>query len=223
MQDGEFLPSLSNSGRMPLLASKKRISCHSSPICHEKYYREYLIASLPNLKILDNLPIGKIDQDRARIVFAEHFEYLPYKRKNEESVVNILYKREIRANRTHVNTSKEKQFYASGNSRAYYRRSLSAAKMGSSPWPAVHSLSRSGYVSRDERRSFRPRQFEYHPSNSSIMVFGTLDGEVVVVNHETENIVSYTPSLGAMNSILGLCWLKNYPSKVSYCYYKTIK
>lgn len=214
MQDGEFLPSLSNSGCMPLLSAKKRISCHSSPICHEKYYREYLIASLPNLKILDNLPIEKVDQDSARIIFAQHFEYLPYKRKNKESVVNILHKREIRASRAHVNTSKEKQFYASGNSRAYYRRSLSAAKMGSSPWPAVHSLSRSGYVSRDERRSFRPRQFEYHPSNSSIMVFGTLDGEVVVVNHETENIISYTPSLGAMNSILGLCWLKAYPSKL---------
>lgn len=46
------------------------------------------------------------------------------------------------------------------------------------------------------------------------MVFGTLDGEVIVINHESEKLVSYIPSLGAMNSVLGLCWLKNYPSKV---------
>lgn len=197
---------------MRLFAPKKRISCHSSPICYEKYYREYLIASLPNLKILDNVPIERIDQDRARVIFSEHFEYLPYKRKSRESVVSILHKREIRAKRTHQETS-----YVSGNSQSSYHRSLSAAKLGSSPWPALHPLSRLGYVARDERRSFRPRQFEYHPSDSSLMVFGTLDGEVVVVNHEAEKIVSYIPSLGAMNSVLGLCWLKHYPSKVLYC------
>ncbi|XP_063934889.1 protein DWD HYPERSENSITIVE TO UV-B 1 isoform X2 [Daucus carota subsp. sativus] len=45
------------------------------------------------------------------------------------------------------------------------------------------------------------------------MVFGTLDGEVVAMTHESEKIVSYIPSLGAMNSVLGLSWLKKYPSK----------
>ncbi|XP_071930933.1 protein DWD HYPERSENSITIVE TO UV-B 1 isoform X1 [Coffea arabica] len=214
IQDEVPLPSSSNSKHMPCSASRKFNSCHSSPICYEKYYREYMIASLQNLKNLDNLPIEKIDRERAKAVFSEHFEYQPYKRQNKENVVRILYKREIRATHTQAGSSREKLSYSSCDSPSYYSRSLSAAKMGSSAWPALHPLSWLGNPLRDERRSFRPRQFEYHPSDSSLMVFGTLDGEVVVVNHESENIVSYMPSLGIMNSVLGLCWLKKYPSKL---------
>lgn len=178
-----------------------------------------MIASLQNLKKLDNLPIEKIDKDRAKELFSQHFEYLPYKRQNKESVLNILHKREIRGNHTQVGIPRQKLSYLSRMSPSYYSRSLSAAKMGSSAWPALHPLSWLGNPLRDERRSFRPRQFEYHPSDSSLMVFGTLDGEVVVVNHESENIISYIPSLGVMNSVLGLCWLKKYPSKVCFCYF----
>ncbi|XVE93466.1 hypothetical protein REPUB_Repub01dG0195300 [Reevesia pubescens] len=107
--------------------SLQYISELASPICFEKHYREYMIASIPQLRVLDNLPIRNIDREMA----------------NE----------------------------------------LSSKAVGVS-------------------------------SNSSLMVFGTLDGEVVVVNHENEKIVSYIPSLGAMNSVLGLCWLKKYPSKL---------
>lgn len=214
IHDELLQPSSSNSGHMSHVASRKCNSCHSSPICYEKYYREYMITSLRKLKRLDNLPIEKIERERANLVFLQHFEYLPYKRRNKESVISVLYKREIRASHTQVRTPTPNLFCGSQNSPSYYSRSLSAAKMGSSAWPSLHPLSSLGNAVRDERRSFRPRQFEYHPSDSSLMVFGTLDGEVVVVNHESENIVSYIPSLGLMNSVLGLCWLKTYPSKV---------
>ncbi|KAK2664932.1 hypothetical protein Ddye_003506 [Dipteronia dyeriana] len=194
--------------------SLKYISCHASPICFEKHYREYMIASLPKLKVLDNLLIRKIDRERATNTFSNYFEYLPYKRKQKESVVSILQKREIKASHAYVRTPMQKPSYSSGKSQYFYTRSLCAAKVGSSPWPLLHRLSISGYNPGDESRSFRPRQFEYHPSISCLMVFGTLDGEIVVVNHENEKIVSYIPSLGAMNSVLGLCWLKKYPSKL---------
>ncbi|KAE8008068.1 hypothetical protein FH972_004615 [Carpinus fangiana] len=194
--------------------SLKFISCHASPICFEKHYREYMIASLPHLKVLDNLPIRKIDRERATVTFSQYFEYLPYKRKHKESVVSILQKREIRASHNHVRTLKQKSSCTSGKSKYFYTRSLCAAKVGSSAWPFLHPLSISSNGLGDEGMNFRPRQFEYHPSDSSLMVFGTLDGEVVVINHEKEQIVSYIPSLGAMNSVLGLCWLKKYPSKL---------
>lgn len=193
--------------------SLKYISERASPICFEKHYREYMIASLQQLKVLDNLPIRNVDRERANITFSQHFEYLPYKRKHKESVVNILQKREIKASHNRLQTPKQRPSVCSGKSQYFYTRSLCAAKMGSSAWPFLHPLSISGSTG-DESRHFRPRQFEYHPSDSSLMVFGTLDGEVVVVNHEDEKIVSYIPSLGAMNSVLGLCWLKKYPSKV---------
>lgn len=194
--------------------SLKYISCHASPICFEKHYREYMIASLPQLKFLDNLLIRKVDRERATVAYTQYFEYLPYGRKHKESVVSILQNREIKASHSRGPTPKQRLSSSSGMSQYFYTRSLCAAKVGSSAWPFLHTLSVSGIDIGDESKSFRPRQFEYHTSISSLMVFGTLDGEIVVVNHENENIVSYIPSFGAMNSVLGLCWLKNYPSKV---------
>lgn len=179
-------------------APKNYISRDPSPICYEKHYRYYMIASLPSLVTLDNLPIGKVERERANHIFSSNFEYLPYKRHKKESVVSLLQKRESRA--------KLSQYC--------YSRSLCAAKMGSSAMPIIRPLSIRDDALRDDRRNFRPRQFEYHPSDPSLMVFGTLDGEVIVINHESGKIVSYIPSLGAMNSVLGLCWLKKYPSKV---------
>jgi hypothetical protein len=170
-----------------------------------------MIASLPNLKSLDNLPIRNIDRERATGIFYQYFEYLPYRWKSKESVLSILHKREIKSGRIKVHSSKRSPSHPHGTSQHFYTRSLSAAKLGSSTWPFLHPLSLSGF---ELDNGFRPRQFEYHPSDSSLMVFGTLDGEVVVINHESERIVSYIPSLGAMNSVLGLCWLKKYPSKV---------
>ncbi|KAG8645560.1 uncharacterized protein LOC110623972 isoform X3 [Manihot esculenta] len=192
----------------------KYISCHASPICYEKHYKEYMIASLPHLKTLDNLPIRKIDRERAAVTYSQYFEYLPYNRKYKESVVHILNKREIKESRTSLQTKNHKPSYPCRNSQSFYTRSFCAAKVSSSAWPSLHPLSVSGGDLGGGRRSFRPRQFEYHPSISSLLVFGTLDGEVVVVNHENDKIVSYVPSLGAMNSVLGLCWLKSYPSKL---------
>ncbi|KAG6408969.1 hypothetical protein SASPL_131997 [Salvia splendens] len=203
-----------NSSIRTSVVSKKYISRNPSPICYEKHYREYMIASLPNLKVLDNLPIGSDERGRANDIFTHHFEYLPYNRRSKDNVVSMLQKREIRANPSSIPASRKNCSSSSTKSQYFYSRSLSVAKMGS--WPTLHPLSIMGGLSRDERRSFRPRQFEYHPTDSRLMVFGTLDGEVVVINHESEKIVNYIPSLGAMNSVLGLCWLKKYPSKPWY-------
>jgi len=176
-----------------------------------------MVASLPLLEVLDNLPIGRKDREVARAIYSKHFEYLPYKRQVVQSAYHILHNREIATGCVPRISSKLNRSSVHGSNHSC-SRSLCAAKLGASPWPLLHPISNIGYISDEEIKTFRPRQFEYHPSDSSRMAFGTLDGEVAVINHENGNIVSYLPPLGARNSILGLCWLKKYPSKVCGCH-----
>ncbi|GJV95376.1 U2A'/phosphoprotein 32 family A [Tanacetum coccineum] len=110
---------------------------HPSLICFQKHYREYMIASLPRLGVLDNCRIGKSDREEPDCLF----------------------------------------------------KSLCAAKLGSSAWPILHPISNISQILKEE-------------------------GEVVVINHETGNVVNYVPSFNANKSVLGLCWLKRYPSKL---------
>ncbi|CAK7337772.1 unnamed protein product [Dovyalis caffra] len=191
------------------------VSYHPSPICFEKHYREYMVASLPHLEVLDNFPITKMDREKGRTTFTKYYEYLPYKLQNKQSVVTILQKREMGTTGTSCpNFSKSKQSYHYGKSQYFFTRSLSAAKLGSATWPLLHPLRTFSHIYKEGSKRLRARQFEYHPSDSSLMVFGTLDGEVVVINHESGKLVGYVPSTGNMNSVLGLCWLKKHPSKL---------
>ncbi|XP_047315806.1 uncharacterized protein LOC124919581 [Impatiens glandulifera] len=213
MQNEEF-STYSSSTLISSVGTKNYISNHPSPICYEKYYREYMIVSLSNLKVLDNLPITKIEKDRACSIFSQHFEYLAYRRKNRENLTSILHMRELRAKCAKFVNQKLKPHCTLAKSQSFYTRSLSAAKLDASPWPLLHPISVLSSTVGNDNRSFRPRQFEYHPSDPSLMACGTLDGEVVIINHENEKIVCYIPSLGAMNSVLGISWLKKYPSKL---------
>ncbi|KAG1342049.1 hypothetical protein COCNU_05G002780 [Cocos nucifera] len=194
-------------------APEKHPSHHPSPICFEKYYREYMIYSLPQLKVLDNFPVRNAEKEKAKAIFKKYYENVPYNRQQKESVVSILQRREVGSTAFYQKYSQVKQPYCR-ESHHSFSRSLSAAKVSSALQPHLHPISKFRSGSREETRSFRPRQFEYHPTRPGLMVFGTLDGELVVMNHESEKLVGYLPSAGALHSILGLCWLKKYPSKL---------
>lgn len=208
-----------DSGQMgPTDATKKYSSHRPSPshICFEKHYREYMIASLPHLKVLDNLPIENEDREAAKMIVSQYYEYLPYNRLYKENIVNVLQKREMGTSTGLRKPPKKMQKtpFFSEMSQCSFTRSISAAKVGSSAWPSLHSISKIRSIAKEETKSFRPRQFEYHPCNPSLMVFGTLDGELVIINHESGKLVSYLPSVGALHIVLGLCWIKKHPSKV---------
>lgn len=193
---------------------EKLIPYHPSPICSERHYREFMISSLPRLNVLDNMPISDLEKEKSKITFSQHYEYLPYDRRHRESVVGILQKRETGTSMV-FQSSRGSRTHSSRPCTDSFSRSLSAAKFGSNPWPRATAVSKVKRIINGESKSFRPRQFEYHPSDPSLMVFGTLDGELVAVNHESGKLVSYLPSSGGAGSILGLCWLRNHPSKVS--------
>ncbi|KAJ0982087.1 hypothetical protein J5N97_010342 [Dioscorea zingiberensis] len=190
-------------------------SHHPSPICFDKYYREYMISSLPCLKVLDNLSVSNTERENANLIFKKHYEFLPYNRQHKESVVSILLTREVGSNIFHrkVKPSQSLRHFSRGNCHSI-SRSISAAKVSSSPWPLLHLVSTLRNGLGEEIMAFNPRQFEYHPCNPSLMAFGTLDGELVVINHESQKLVGYLPSVGSLHSILGLCWLKSNPSKL---------
>ncbi|KAF6142409.1 hypothetical protein GIB67_033836 [Kingdonia uniflora] len=196
-------------------AVKNYVSHHPSPICFEKHYREFMVTSLPRLKVLDNMTIKSTEREIAKCIFSQYYEFLPYNRQRKENLVNILQNREMGAALSQLGRSTNlEQTCRSRKSQSFFSRSISAAKVGSSAWPLLHPLAKYSSISSEERKRFRPRQFEYHPTDSSLMVFGTLDGEIVAINHENGKLVGYLSSTGALNSVLGLCWLKMHPSKL---------
>ena len=62
-------------------------------------------------------------------------------------------------------------------------------------------------------KGFAPRQFEYSNAKPGQLVFGTLEGEVVVANHETNAVVAagVSATRGRADPILALAWLNNAP------------
>ena len=74
------------------------------------------------------------------------------------------------------------------------------------------------WSSRPICEGYRPRQFEYHPTRADLLVFGTMEGEVAVANHESNTVLNVDRWAQGQdheghNSILGLCWLRRHPTK----------
>lgn len=174
---------------------------------------------ITSLALMDDLSINEVDIERSKTVFSKYYEYLPYKRQNRESVLDVLYSRETGTSSGYSHRPLRAQWSSSTRKNQYfYMRSLCAAKFGSSTQPLLYPITNVSESTIDGDKRLRPRQFEYHPSDSSLMAVGTLDGEVIVLNHETGNVVSCVFPFISLNSILGLSWLKNQPSKVR-CFY----
>ncbi|KAG8384308.1 hypothetical protein BUALT_Bualt04G0104800 [Buddleja alternifolia] len=135
--------------------------------------------------------------EMAETVFSKYYEYLPYNRLHKESVHSVLSFREKGA-----------------KNQCFFTRSICAAKLGSCVQPLVYPITNVNQTTKEVDKRLRPRQFEYHPSDAGLMAVGTLDGEVIVLNHETGNVVSCVSQYGQINGVLGLCWLKQHPSKL---------
>lgn len=63
-------------------------------------------------------------------------------------------------------------------------------------------------------KSFRTRQFEFHPSLQNIMLIGDKKGGVNILNTETDAV--HPPLLAASCPLLGLVWMRHHP-QIAVC------
>ena len=110
-------------------------------------------------------------------------------------IVQVLKRRETGGSGVRTPYRGRLGYIDNERSPAAYTRSLSAAKMGTNAWPATKTICRVKNPNFDGGRRYRPRKFEYHPTEPSYMFFGTLQGEVVVIYHESVKIVGYVQSI----------------------------
>lgn len=78
---------------------------------------------------------------------------------------------------------------------------------------ALYDMVKSKVQNRVISEGFRPRQFEYHPTEHKIL-FGTVKGNVATVNLDDGDCpINYLGNYGAnsMDAILGLCWMRTAP------------
>ena len=195
----------------------------SSPICCQRYYREFMLVNLPHLQALDGIPISVEERARARAVYARHFEESMDATTCPRGLVGALRARELGrspAKRSRLlpphggagqgAPARSGTAASSGSALSFsphgFRGTATGMRRGLAAWPAVSPLKHECHQ--------RPRQFEYNPHRSEWIVYGTLNGEVCVVNHETGNVVGQAQSVGAPHSILGLCWCNTDSSKL---------
>jgi len=181
-----------------------------SPVCREKAYRAFVIMKLPTLKMLDGKPITDEERRTARDIVSEHYELEPANR--GESLYSVLRSQQVKGtsmleNEVYSYSSRRPQKY----SRVFAR--------------ALQSMTRSPCISLPCPTEARPRQFEYNPVYREFMMYGTVGGEICLLNHDEGRVDGSTQLIPDMrtrrdtltgqlveaspagsNAILGLCW-----------------
>jgi hypothetical protein len=94
-----------------------------------------------------------------------------------------------------------------GYSPIEFKRTMCAMRQSGHEPPSMRLIA-------PDRLGFRPRQFEYHPSVPECMVVGSMNGEVVVINHHNDRVIGSVQPGPPLSSILGLCWLQRDPTKL---------
>jgi len=156
-----------------------------SPLCSEPHYRAYLIRSIPQLIFLDEREINQNEKALASTIYNSHFETVPY---DFPKVVNL----------TNLLKSREYKFACKGAPSLHLEESMAASFYVRHRRPRFEKLGISA--------EFIPRQFEYNPNRPDRLVYGTTNGELVVINPHSNKEVGRTHARSSAH-VLGLCWL----------------
>jgi hypothetical protein len=211
-----------------------------SPICKQSCYRELLTVELAALTYLDGIVISHADRAEAKQRCALTFERFAYGRTYCPNAVEKLVARELgtsvrrpRVNRVGAQCGSDSEMASScaeqrsetpprnarepdchgspqkhgGYSPIEFKRTMCAMRQSGPEPPSMRLIA-------PDRLGFRPRQFEYHPSVPECMVVGSMNGEVVVINHHNDRVIGSVQPGPPMSSILGLCWLQTDPTRL---------
>ncbi|GJQ15468.1 hypothetical protein GpartN1_g7259.t1 [Galdieria partita] len=193
-----------------------------TPVCDHSTYCEFFIALCPFLQVINEMEIDEEDRRYAQKVVVKHFQILAYKDVCNLNILDNLSKRQLGIKKGQVSgdhhrpagidekeqlpwfPNEKKQLY-NGHSSHFEKCCLSALTNSRT---TIH-CSRICHV------PYRARQFEYHPFIPELMAVGTVDGEVLLLDHERQHLLGCTRVNSRENeTILALCWLPSYPEKL---------
>jgi len=192
-----------------------------TPICDYSCYCEFFIALCPFLQVINEIEIDEEDRKYAQKVLVKHFQVFAYNDGSNLNVLKNLSRRQLgmknrQVSRDHHSLNYEHEtdssVFTSERKNMYYGHSSQLEKNFLS---AFTTSRMTVHCSRICHVPYRARQFEYHPLVPDLMAVGTVDGEVILLNHEKQNLLGSTRINTRENeTILALCWLPNYPEKL---------
>eukprot|EP00762_Andalucia_godoyi_P001481 ANDGO_00227.mRNA.1 Histone acetyltransferase type B subunit 2 len=173
-----------------------------NPCQNYPHYRAYLLKRIPQLHVLDGIPVSKEELMEAAACFEENFagtvpgcgprQYL-------DSILGILRHRMDGVQYHNV-------------------RTVVASVEKSGLYPRLRTITPAGSC---------PRQFEYHPTIPSRIACGTLEGDLLLLNVDGEgshNVIGRSsmnavldrsmPARGQRRkAVLGIYWMRNDPGR----------
>ena len=138
----------------------------SSPICLEKNYTEFFIHHLPRLKRFDGIKISQQFRERASEIYFSRFEDMNWSCPSIQkySTPHVLMNREY------------------GAAISPYSDRLTTRESNNKLCSSLLSKYEQPHMSIISNRQHAPRQFEYHPTEPNLLVYGTTIGEIFVIN-----------------------------------------
>ena len=149
----------------------------SSPICWEQNYTEFFVHNLQQLRVFDGIKINKPFRDRATEIYFSSFQDLQWSSSTRarNSSMESLTMRELGS------TICQKSPFSKRLDSRDFQNNICASLISKYKQPCMTVLSNELHT---------PRQFEYHPSQPGILLYGTTNGVLVVINTLTQKILS---------------------------------
>eukprot|EP00189_Rhodosorus_marinus_P010086 CAMPEP_0184741772 /NCGR_PEP_ID=MMETSP0315-20130426/4782_1 /TAXON_ID=101924 /ORGANISM="Rhodosorus marinus, Strain UTEX LB 2760" /LENGTH=741 /DNA_ID=CAMNT_0027212259 /DNA_START=238 /DNA_END=2463 /DNA_ORIENTATION=- len=165
-----------------------------SPICREKAYRSFMLYQLTTLEVLDGVEVSFGERALAEEIVHEHYEMSRPVQKCER-LDSLLRLRENGTTSLPVSWTGN----ADGN------------------WMNVNKLCERvlekrvdhPQISQPCAPNLKPRQFEYNPNVPEYLIFGSFDGGVYLLDHETGRMAG--SSFMSSDAVIGLSWTNKSP------------